>query len=145
MRHDPRLQPGRRPDLLACRLRNNTPGSTGTTAGPALPRSAPRRGLTSNAADAATGDLNKDGWTDLFFASGNDCSYRLNNNSVFGNAVTIKTVVGKARSVAASDADGDGDLDVYCMARADGSNPNDYVMLNNGASWTSMTVPAACG
>ena len=52
---------------------------------------------------------------------------------------------GQARSVATGDADGDGDLDVYCMARADGSNPTDFVMLNNGTAWTSMTVPAARG
>jgi hypothetical protein len=134
-----------RTDLLACRLRNNTPrlyrnnGTSFTEVGAAAR-------LTSNVADAATGDLNKDGWTDLFFASGNACSYRLNTNGVFGNPVTVKALPsGQARSVAAADADGDGDLDVYCMARADGSNPNDFVMLNNGSTWTSLTVPAAPG
>jgi hypothetical protein len=50
---------------------------------------------------------------------------------------------GRGRFVVFLDADGDGDLDVYCLARADGSNPNDFVMLNNGngMSWTSLTVP----
>ena len=47
--------------------------------------------------------------------------------------------------MAVGDADGDGDLDVYCMARADGSNPNDYVMLNNGASVDVADGAAAGG
>ena len=135
-----------RTDLLACRLRTNTPRLYRNNGGTTFTEVGAAARLTSNVVDAVTGDLNKDGWTDLFFASGNGCSYRLNTNGVFGNAVTVKALPsGQARSVAAADADGDGDLDVYCMARADGSNPNDFVMLNNGTSWTSLTVPPATG
>ena len=135
-----------RTDLLACRLRNNVPRLYRNNGGTSFTEVASAARLTSNVGDAVTGDLNKDGWTDLFFASGNACTYRLNTNGVFGNPVTVRALPsGQARSVAVGDADGDGDLDLYCMARADGSNPNDYVMLNNGTSWTSLTVPAAPG
>jgi hypothetical protein len=137
-----------RTDLLACRLRNNPPRLYRNNAGTSFTEVGAAARLTSNAADAATGDLNGDGWTDLFFATGSTCTYRLNNrNGTFANPVTVKTVPsGSARSVAVADADGDDDLDVYCLARADGSNPNDFVMLNNngsGTSWTSLTVPSA--
>jgi hypothetical protein len=135
-----------RTDLLACRLRSNTPRLYRNNAGTSFTEVGAAAHLTTNVVDAVTGDLNKDGWTDLFFAAGNGCSYRLNTNGVFGPLVTVKALPsGQARSVAVGDADGDGDLDVYCMARADGSNPNDFVMLNNGTGWTSLTVPAAPG
>ena len=81
-----------RTDLLACRLRNNTPRLYRNNGGTTFTEVASAARLTSNVADAVTGDLNKDGWTDLFFASGNGCCYRLNTNGVFGNPVTVRAL-----------------------------------------------------
>ena len=69
-----------------------------------------------------------------------------NNGGTFGASTQIRAITtGQDRSVAAGDADGDGDIDVYGMVRSDTGNPNDFVFLRSGTSWTPVTMPSSVG
>jgi hypothetical protein len=135
-----------RDDLLACRLKNQSPLLYRNNGGTSFTQVASSVGLTTAVADAVPIDIDKDGDTDLVFATRGDFSYRLNNGGTFGPSVRIRAVTtGEGRSVAAGDADGDGDIDVYGLVRSNNGNPNDFVFLRSGTTWTQLSVPAATG
>ena len=109
---------------------------------------APAQQLSTTVSDAVMGDLDGDGDSDLVTINWSNVSYRLNDNGVFGSAVSIAVLDPPGgRSVDVGDADGDGDLDVYTL-RANGiqgTNPDDILFLNDNLSFTPVPVPAASG
>ncbi len=135
-------------DLLICSaqptrlFRNN-----GNSGGPVFADVSAANGLTTKHADAAFGDLDKDGDPDLVTVSPRRYEYRLNTNGRFGSPRVIHTVPsgGNGRAVALGDADGDGDLDVYALVSSGSRNPNDVVLRNSNLSFTAVPVPAAGG
>jgi len=134
-------------DILACRLKGQPPRLYRNNAGSSFTEVSYARGLRTAAADADPVDLDLDGDTDLVFAGRGEFYYQSNNNGTFATKVRIRAITGgEGRSVAAGDCDGDGDIDVYGLTRADNrTNPADYVMLRSGSNWTSLTVPGAVG
>ena len=109
-----------RQDLLTCQLKSKPPRLYRNNGGTELHRGLNSVGLTSAVSDAFPIDIDKDGDTDLVFAASGAFTYRLNNGGTFGASTQIRAITtGQGRSVAAGDADGDGDIDVYGMVRSD--------------------------
>jgi PKD repeat protein len=133
-------------DLLACRLKNETPRLYRNNSGNGFTEVSAAAGLTKPVSDATPVDLDQDGDVDLVTSSTGEFSYRLNNGAGFGPSIQIQAVTnGEGRSVAAGDADGDGDVDVYGMVMSDGGNPDDLLFLNDQLSFTALTAPPAEG
>ncbi len=142
-------------DLLLCR---------DTIASPLLYRNDEQRGFTKVAptnldepvADIALTDLDADGDQDLVTASPDSYGYHLNDGDVaepFARNVEIGTPpIGAGNSVAAGDADGDGDIDVFgSIGGSPGSNPDDMLWVNDGPGadghlgFTPLRAPSAAG
>ena len=108
-----------RQDLLTCQLKSKPPRLYRNNGGTSFTQVSNSVGLTTAVSDAFPIDIDKDGDTDLVFAAAGAFTYRLNNGGTFGASTQIRAITtGQGRSVAAGDADGDGDIDVYGMVRS---------------------------
>jgi hypothetical protein len=98
--------------------------------------------------NAVVTDLDGDQDPDLVTSAWVRFGYHLNNNGHFGPLRLIAPASGPGRgwSVAAGDADGDGDTDVYGMLeRGVRHNPDDWIWLNQDLLFTPIRVPHAGG
>lgn len=133
-------------DLLACRFKNQTPRLYRNNGGTSFTEVGAARGLRTAVGDVAVVDYDGDGDPDLVTSAPTEFSYRLNNGGTFGaKRLLLPVTSGEGRSVAVGDTDDDGDLDVYAMIGDASRNPNDVVLVRNGASYTSVSVPPATG
>jgi hypothetical protein len=135
-------------DLFTCGHKARTPRLYANRRGhrfvDVTPSSIRREPLTN----AVVSDLDGDGDPDLVTSARARFGYHLNTNGRFGPPQVIAPASGPGRgwSVAAGDADDDGDVDVYGMLeRGVRHNPDDWIWLNTDMRFSRIRVPHAGG
>ncbi|MEP6665728.1 MAG: VCBS repeat-containing protein [Nocardioidaceae bacterium] len=135
-----------RQDLLTCGKVNQPLQLYQNMNGRRLVNVTSAHSLHSRVTDAVAADLNGDGRGDVVSSSSRGFAYHLNVNGLFQGAVRIgDSPVPRGVSVAAGDADGDGDIDVYGMVGAAKSNPDDVIWINDNLTFSLLDVPSAGG
>ena len=101
-------------------------------------------GLAQGEDEVAAADLDRDGDLDLLvpMASANALGWRENTagNATAWTLHTISTPLANARSVAAADVDGDGDLDALTPSQDDDTVAWFENVAGNGTAWTKRTI-----
>jgi hypothetical protein len=134
-------------DLFTCRDHHTPPRLYRNRRGHKFVDVTSRHSFKRRLTDATIADLDGDRDPDIVSSTYRRFGYQLNNNGHFGPAHTIANpAVGVGWGVAVGDADGDGDRDVYGMVgRGLRRNPDDWIWLNDGLSFTRLRVPHAGG
>lgn len=99
---------------------------------------------TAKSRDAALGDLNGDGASDLVAVTTSAIRYQLRSGNGFAPPVTVLAAT-DGLEAAVGDADDDGDLDIFVLRGTDATNSADALLLNNALSFSRVDGPATGG
>jgi hypothetical protein len=135
-------------DLFTCGHKGRTPRLYANRRGHRFVDVTPSSLLRWPLTNAVVADLDGDEDPDLVTSAWARFGYHLNTNGHFGSLGVIAPASGPGRgwSVAAGDADGDEDVDVYGMLeRGVRRNPDDKIWLNNQMRFSPIPVPHAGG
>jgi hypothetical protein len=135
-------------DLFTCGAKGRTPRLYANRSGHRFVDVTPTSLLRWPLTNAVVTDLDGDHDPDLVTSAWARFGYHLNNNGQFGPLTLIAPAEGPGRgwSVAAGDADGNGEVDVYGMVeRGLYHNPDDWIWLNHHMRFSPIPVPHAGG
>ena len=138
-------------DLFTCRLKAQIPQLWRNDSGTGFTDVSATNHLTNAATDMVPVDYDGDGDTDVLSATTHEVDLRLNVGATLQAKKILQTVAktsGDIRSIAAGDVDGDGQGDIFVVMQKNSSiagNPNDFIMIRSGSTYTDDPVPAADG
>ena len=140
-----------RDDLFTCLLKGQVPKLWRNDGAGRFTDVSVANHLSSAAADMVPVDYDGDGDTDVLSSSTREVDLRLNVRGTLQAKKVLRSVPkasGDIRSIAAGDVDGDGQQDIYVAIQNSAyaaGNPDDFIMIRSGSTYTNDRVPSATG